>query len=113
MVILQFSPHVHLKDEAWARDVKSYFDASSPRPYYNIVSIGGEPFAHYLNPPINGQPSESSVMRFFWDGCGGQVVFQYLEKVDASNVRTAWSNNELALRNLVEDPWQPDCTMGR
>ena len=113
MVIIQFSPHVHLKDEDWARDVKSYFDASSPRPHYSIDSIGGEPFARYLNPPINGQPSESSVMRFFSDGCGGQVVFQYLEKVDASNVLKAWGNNELALRDLVRYPWQPDCIVGR
>lgn len=113
MVIIQFSPNVHLKDEAWARDVKSYFDASNPRPYYRIINIGGKPFARYLNPPVNGQPSESGVMRFFWDGCGGQAVFQYLEKVDASNVQKAWSNNEIALSDLVKYPWQPECIVGR
>lgn len=113
MVIIQYSRHVHLKDEAWAKDVKSYFDASNPRPYYRIDSIGGKPFARYLNPPIDGQPSESSVMRFFSDGCGGQVVFQHLEKVDASDVRKAWGNNELALHDLVTYPWQPDCVVGR
>jgi hypothetical protein len=109
MVIIQFSPHVHLKDEAWAKNVKSYFDASNPRPYYRIDSIGGNPFARYLNPPTNERPSESSVMRFFSDGCGGQVVFQYLEKVDASNVPKAWSHNEQALSDMVNYPWQPDC----
>lgn len=113
MVIIQFSPHVHLKDEAWAKDVKSYFDASNPRPYYNIGVIGGKPFARYLNPPVNEQPSESSVMRFFSDGCGGQAVFQYLEKVDSSNVQKAWSNNELALSDLMKYIWQPDCIVGR
>ena len=113
MVIIQFSPHVHLKHEAWAKDVKSYFDASNPRPYYNIDYIGGKPFARYMNPPVNGQPSESSVMRFFPDGCGGQAVFQFLEKVDASNVQKAWGNNESALRELVKHPWQPECIVGR
>ena len=85
-VIIQFAPHVHLKGEAWANDVKAYFDASDPRPYYRIDSIGGNPFARHLNPPINENPSESSVMRFFSNGCGGQVVLQYLEKIDASNL---------------------------
>jgi hypothetical protein len=113
MVIVQFSPHVHLKDEAWAKDVQSYLHASSPRPYYRIDSIGGKPFARYLNPPVNGQPSESSVMRFFSDGCGGQVVFQYIEKVDASNVQKAWSDNELFLHDLAKFPWEPDCIVGR
>lgn len=113
MVIIQSSPHVHLKDEAWAKNVKSYFDASNPRPYYNIVAIGGKPFARYLNPPVNEQPAESSVMRFFSDGCGGQVVLQYLEKVDSSNAQKAWSNNELALSNLAKYVWQPDCVVDR
>lgn len=65
MVVVQFSPKLHLKDEAWARDIKAYFDASKPRPYYSIVNIGGNNFARYLNPPSDGQPSESSVMQFF------------------------------------------------
>ncbi len=109
MVIIQFSPHVHLKDEAWAKNLKSYFDASNPRPYYRINSIGGGSFARYLNPPNNEYTSESSVMRFFLDGCGGQVVFQYLEKVDTSNVSKAWSHNEQALSDMVNYHWQPDC----
>ena len=113
MVIIQFAPHVHLKDEAWAKDVKSNFDAGNPRPYYRIDSIGGKPFARYLNPPANGQPTESSVMRFFLDDCGGQVVFQYLEKVDASSVPKAWSHNEQALSDMVKYSWQPECFVGR
>lgn len=113
MVVIQFAPHVHLKDEAWAKDVQSYFDASRPRPYYNIVSMGGTPATRYMNPPSNGQPTESSVMRFFPDGCGGQIVLQYIEKVDASNVQKAWGLNELALRSLVKHPWQPECIVDR
>ncbi len=113
MVIIQYSPHVHLKEEALAKDVKSYFDASSPRPYYSIDFIGGKPFARFLNPPISGQLSESSVMRFFADGCDGQIVFQFLEKVDASNVKQAWGNNQLALNNLANYPWQPECIVDR
>ena len=108
-VIIQFAPHVHLKGEAWANDVKAYFDASDPRPYYRIDSIGGNPFARHLNPPINENPSESSVMRFFSNGCGGQVVLQYLEKIDASNLPNAWSHNQKALMYIVNYPWQPDC----
>lgn len=113
MVIIQFASHVHLKDELWARDLKSYFDASNPRPYYRIDSIGGRPFARYLNPAVNGQPSDSSVMRFITDGCGGQVVFQYIEKVDATNLQKAWVDNERALQDLVKDPWHPECTTER
>lgn len=113
MVIIQFSPRTHLKDETLAKDIKSYYDASSPRPYYSIDFIGGKPFARHLNPPINDQLSESSVMRFFSDGCGGQVVFQYLEKVDASNVQNAFRTNELTMRNLAEYTWQPECVVDR
>lgn len=109
MVIIQFAPHMQLKNLAWAKDVKAYFDASNPRPHYRIESVGGNPFARFLNPPVNGQPSESSVMRYFPDGCGGQVVFQYREQVDASDIQKAWSNNALALRDLVNYSWQPEC----
>jgi len=109
MVIVQFSSQHHLNDAAWAKDLKSYFDASTPRPFYNIVNIGGQPFARYLNPPSNGQPSESGVMRFIPNGCGGQVVFQYIEKIDASNVQLAWANNARALNALTKHSWQPEC----
>lgn len=112
MVIIQFAPHVHLEGEAWARDVKSYFDASNPRPYFNISSIGGKPFVRYLNRPVDGQPSEASAMRVFSDGCGGQVVFQYLEKIDASNLQQAWSHNDRSQNDLVKYAWQPECVTG-
>lgn len=112
MVIIQSAPHMKLKDLAWAKDLKAYFDASDPRPLYRIGLIGGTPFARYLNPTANGQLSESSVMRYVWESCAGQAVFQYVEKVDASNVQKAWSNNELALHDLVKHLWQPECVVG-
>lgn len=39
-------------------------------------------------------------------------MFQYLEKVDASNVQKAWAADELALRELAQYPWQPECVGG-
>lgn len=111
MIIVQFSPNFHLKNEAWAKDLKSYFDASKPRPYYGIEFFGGKPFARYMNPPINGQLSESSIMRFYPDSCGGQAVFQYIEKVDVTDVRKTWSKNQAAMFELSKLSWEPECVI--
>lgn len=113
MVVLQFAPDFNLEGYAWAKDVRDYLENVRPKPYYDISSIGGKPIVRFFAPINDDNVFESNVMRFFPGACGGQVVFQYVEKNDipGGNVSAALAKNKTLVKELLENlNWQPACT---